>query len=183
MVLGRLITPAGWCGLILVATGCLLAPLSSFGDLSLRHYFNKSMLWMLLTAWGTVGYTLLDKAGSGFVREGPVSAFKYCYFFFTISFLVYLLLLKALRVKLKKGSGLGWGPTAVASLCNFGAYWLVVWAYQLCTNASYIAAFRQFSIIIGVVAAFIIFRERGLAVRLTGTGCITAGLVLIVLFG
>jgi uncharacterized membrane protein len=49
--------------------------------------------------------------------------------------------------------------------------------------ASYIVAFRQFSIIIGAVLAFILFKEKGFAVRISGALCITSGLILIALWG
>ncbi len=76
-----------------------------------------------------------------------------------------------------------WTMATVAALFNFGAYWLVLWAYQVTVQASYVVAFRQFSIVIGVVVAFLFFKEEGLVVRLTGTGLITLGLVLIQVFG
>ena len=68
-------------------------------------------------------------------------------------------------------------------MSNFGAYWLVLWAYQLAQRAGYVVAFRQFSIVIGVALAFAVFREKGFAVRLTGALLITVGLVLIALRG
>jgi uncharacterized membrane protein len=78
---------------------------------------------------------------------------------------------------------LGWGITIFAACMNFGAYWLVLWAYQLSQRASYILAFRQFSIVIGVILAFVIFREKGVVIRLSGTFMITLGLLLIGFWG
>jgi len=68
-------------------------------------------------------------------------------------------------------------------LLNFGSYWLVLWAFQVTLKASYIVAFRQFSIIIGVVLAFAIFKKERYPVRLAGALFITAGLVIIGLQG
>ncbi len=59
----------------------------------------------------------------------------------------------------------------------------MLWAYQLSQHASYVVAFRQFSIVIGVVAAFAIYKERGVAVRMIGTVLITVGLILVGLLG
>ncbi len=50
-------------------------------------------------------------------------------------------------------------------------------------QASYIVAFRQFSIVIGTVLAFAIYKERGLIVRLAGISLLTSGLVIIGLWG
>ncbi len=46
-----------------------------------------------------------------------------------------------------------------------------------------IVAFRQFSIVIGAIMAFILYKEQGVAVRLTGALFITSGLVLIAGWG
>jgi len=66
---------------------------------------------------------------------------------------------------------------------GFSAYWLILWAYQLGPYASYIVAFRQFSIVIGAAIAFLIYKKKGLAVRISGALLITAGLVLIAVVG
>jgi uncharacterized membrane protein len=60
---------------------------------------------------------------------------------------------------------------------------LILWAYQLSPVASYIVAFRQFSIVIGAVLGFIIFKEKGVYVRLSGALLIAAGMVLIGVWG
>ena len=70
----------------------------------------------------------------------------------------------------------------IGGLCNFGSYWLVLYAYQLSQHASYIVAFRQFSIVLGVVFAFIFYKEHGFVVRITGTILITAGLVITAIY-
>jgi len=71
----------------------------------------------------------------------------------------------------------------LAAVLSFGAYWLILWAYQLSPYASYIVAFRQFSIVIGAVLAFVIYKEKGIAIRLTGASLITTGLLVIALWG
>lgn len=198
--------PLGWVGMVLVVGGCFLAPLHSFRDVSLRHYWHRGSLWMLLTAAGTVGYTLLDKLAAEVVSAGPGSAAVYGYFFFLFSWAAYGGLNGIGRLLGGRGPGGGRCPRPaaapsetpavrdaaipsaawrllLAAALNFGAYWLVLWAYQLGRRASYIVALRQFSIVLGVVAAFTIYREKGLAVRLTGTVLITIGLVLIAVWG
>ena len=66
---------------------------------------------------------------------------------------------------------------------GFGAYWLILWAYQLSPIASYVVAFRQFSIVIGAIFAFLVFKEQGAAVRLSGAVLIVMGLMLIAVLG
>jgi len=176
---GKHLTPIGWLGILLVVCGCLLAPLHSFRDFAVRRYLNRTSLWMLLTAIGTTGYTLLDKVASEVVQQGPATAARYGYVFFLISGVAYAVFLKASKTDGQNPNSVGWKLPALAACMNFGAYWLVLWAYQLSPYASYIVAFRQFSIVIGTVLAFAIYKEQGLVVRLTGTFLLTSGLVLI----
>jgi len=180
---GRLLTPLGWLGAALVVCGCLLAPLHSFREFRLRHYINSAVGWMVLTAVGTVGYTFLDKIASETVARSSSTAARYGYIFFAVAFFVYWLLVKLFKTEDKVEDSASWRTPILGAMFNFGAYWLVLWAYQLTQRASYIVAFRQFSVIIGVVIAFVVFKEKGLVVRLTGTLFITAGLVVIGVWG
>jgi drug/metabolite transporter (DMT)-like permease len=176
---GRFLTPLGWAGILLVAAGCTLVPLNSFGELSLKRYFNRASLFMLLAALGTVGYTFLDKIAAEVVQSGPDTAARYGYMYFVISYLPYMALSRTFRSEGKTNGAPGWKLAALAAALSFTAYWLILWAYQLSPYASYIVAFRQFSIVIGAALAFVIYREKGAAVRLSGALLVTSGLVLI----
>lgn len=180
---GRSLTPRAWIGLVFVAAGCLLAPLHSFGEFSIRKYFHRSIIWMILAALGTVGYSLLDKTASEIVNQGPATAAKYCYLFFSFSGLVLFVLLKLTPSSPQKAGSIGMKLPALGAVCFFGSYWLVLWTFQITRHASYVVAFRQFSIIIGVAAAFVLYKERGLVARLTGAILITIGLILVGVFG
>ena len=132
---------------------------------------------------GTVGYTLLDKVASEIIQQGPATAARYGYVFFLIAGVSYAVFLKMFKAGKQNLNCVGWKLPALAACMNFGAYWLVLWAYQLSPQASYIVAFRQFSIVIGTVLAFAIYKERGLIVRLAGISLLTSGLVVIGLWG
>jgi drug/metabolite transporter (DMT)-like permease len=176
-------TGIGWMGMLLVIAGCFLAPLRSFRDFSARAYLNRTSLYMLVTAIGTVGYTLLDKIASEVVLQGPATAARYGYLYFLISFVAYRLLLWIFRSEGRELQMVGWRFPFYAAFLTFGAYWLILWAYQLSRHASYIVAFRQFSIVIGVILGFVIYKEQGLVVRGAGTSMIALGLVLVGLWG
>jgi drug/metabolite transporter (DMT)-like permease len=180
---GRYPSTMGWMGMLLVTAGCLLVPLRSLRDLRARHYLNKATLWIVLTALTIVGYTLLDKMASETVQQGPATAARYCYVFFAFSWLVYTVLLRVLGThEHELSEPVGWRDPMIASVLNYFGYWLVLWAYQLAQQASYILAFRQSSIVIGVVFAFLLYKEQGKVVRLIGTSLITGGLVMIALW-
>ena len=169
--------------MLLVAAGCFLVPLHSFKEFHVRRYFNQTTLWLLLTAGGTVGYSLLDKIAAEIVDPGPATAARYAFMFFLISTIVFTILRLMFKQLPLPANSIGWKKPALAAVLLFGAYGLILWVFQLTHHAGYVVAFRQFSIIIGVVLAFVLYKERGLAVRLTGVFIITSGLVLIGLFG
>ncbi len=185
IVWGRPPTPMGWIGMALVTAGCLLAPLTSWREITLARYLNRTTVWVVLTALGTVGYSLLDKAAAEIVRPGPATAARYGYVFYLASYLVYALLIRIAGEGRGRASkpAIGWRWPLLGGLFSFGAYWLVLWAYQLSRQASYVVAFRQFSIAIGVGFAFAIYREPGVVIRSMAALLITAGLVIIGLWG
>ena len=190
VVRGRLPSTTGWIGMLLVAAGCFLAPLRSIRDFHLRAYLHRAGIWMVLTALATVGYSLSDKIGvelvathAGSVGEAVISAARYGYFFFAVAGLVFLAMRRIWIPARPEAHDVGWRIPALAGLLNYACYWLVLWAFQLSRRASYVVTFRQFSIIIGVMLAFAIYREKGVAVRLTGAIMITIGLVLVALWG
>lgn len=182
----------GWAGMALVVAGCLLAPHTSFRGLTWRPYVSRSSLWIVLTALGTVGYTMLDKFAAEILPAGPLSAMVYGYVFFVVSYVVYELMSRLSGVRDGQPAegnpgggraGLLWFLAFLGAVMNYGSYALVLWVYQMCEHASYIVACRQFSIVIGVVLAFVIYHEKGVKVRLVASALITAGLVLISLGG
>jgi len=180
---GRFLTPVGWIGILLVVAGCTLVPLRSIREISWQKYINKASLWMLLAALGTVGYTILDKIAAETVSQGPATAARYGYFYFAISYLPYWLFMKLWKSRAPQDDAQDWKLAVVAAMFGFGAYWLILWAYQLSPYASYIVAFRQFSIVIGAIVAFIVYKEQGVKVRLSGAAMITGGLALIAGWG
>jgi len=183
VLLGRQPTPLGWLGMSLVAGGCRLAPLRSMGDMSLRRDLKRSIVWIVRTALGTVGYSLFDKSAADVVLSGPATAARYCYVFCAVSWLAHAVLRAAFETNRRASGRTGWTAPALGTVLNFGAYWLVLWAYQFPGQASYVVAFRQFSIVIGVLVAFSVFKESGRAIRLTGTALILTGLIFIGLWG
>lgn len=180
---GQSPTLLGWLGMGLIALGCLFVPLTSFTGLRISHYWKTSSLWILLTAAGTVGYSLFDKIGTEAIPRGPHHTIVYCYFFFVVTVASYVLLNSIIAKRTTESADIGWRvPAVVGTLC-FSAYWLVLCAYQMTERAGYVVACRQFSIVISMVAAIYIFNETGRAIRCTGSVVIMAGLILIKVFG
>jgi drug/metabolite transporter (DMT)-like permease len=180
---GRYLTQWGWVGVLFVSLGCLLVPLKSFTDIHLKNYFNRATIWVLVAAMGSVGYTLLDKYAAEVVQQGAATAARYGFFYYLLSYPPYVFFMKVFRKEDEKKSTAGWKLAIIAGVLGFAAYWLILWAYQLVPNASYIVAFRQFSIVIGAIIAFKVYGDEGIAVRMTGALLITFGLILIAVWG
>jgi multidrug transporter EmrE-like cation transporter len=180
---GRHPSGMGWLGLALVVGGCMLAPQASYAGFSLRRYHAVDILYMGLTALTIVGFTMFDKIAAEAVRRGPASAAIYCGLFHIISCVAYFAIYTAFEKDKSGAREVGWKWPAVGAVLAFFGYLLVLWAYQLAPQTSYLLAFRQFSIVLGVVAAFWWYGERGLAVRVPSTLAIVAGLVLLVVAG
>lgn len=186
--MGKTPTAYGWIGMLFITTGCFLSPLQSIKEVRLRKYLNKASLCMLLTALGTVGYTFFDKLSSQLIQQGPVTAAQYGYLFFASSAVAYVLIRRIFRntgklTYARTFNGTNLYIPVIAGALNFIAYWLVLWAYQITLRASYVVAFRQFSIVIGSIIAFGIFREKGVVIRTIAISIMVTGLVMIALWG
>lgn len=174
----------GWLGMVLISAGCLLIPLQSWRDFSWAKYANRMMAWVLLAATGTVGYTLVDRAAAAVMRGGWDTAVRYAIFEFTSTFLLYWLVLKLLRYPTwQLPEKVIWLQAALAGLFMFGAYALVLWAYQLVAHVSYVVALRQFSIVLGVIAGTFLFNEPAPRWRIGMAMLIVLGVALISLKG
>jgi uncharacterized membrane protein len=181
---GRPPSAAGWLGMALVVAGCMLAPQASYRGFTWRRYHARDILWIVLTAATIAGFTMFDKVAAETVSRGPASAAVYCAWFHILSCASYLGILALVgRLREEGGRQVGWRWPAVGAAMGFVCYLLVLWAYQMAPQTGYLLAFRQFSIVIGVVAAFRIYGETGLSVRLPATAAIVGGLVLLAVIG
>ncbi len=178
----------GWLGMVLISAGCLLAPLESWQDFSWRRYWQPAMGWILLTAVGMIGYTLIDRAAAQVMNPGTSGtavggfglAVRYALFQAATTFCAYWLLLRWQRNQSEPVTKRDlWIVIIPAAICMFGAYSLVLWAYQLAPQVSYIVALRQLSIVIGVAAAAVLFHEPAPRWRISMSLVIVSGVVLI----
>jgi drug/metabolite transporter (DMT)-like permease len=208
VVQGRPPSGWGWLGIGLIAAGCTLAPLEGWRDFQPSRYWNPATIWILVTAAGMIGYTLVDRAAAQRMTPGAETAVRYGVFEIMSSCLFYWL---ALRLS-KEGKGVPaeteppphpsphsqyairdtqylsrityhasriTRSTFLAAVLMFGAYSLVLWAYQLAEQVSYVVALRQFSIVLGVVAAAVLFHEPAPRWRISMAVLIVVGVVLI----
>jgi len=173
-----------WLGMGLVSVGCMVMPQKSLKNFNLSDYRDPAMFWVVVAAAGTVGYTVVDHAAADLLPSGPAAAARYGIFEFVSAAIFYWLILKILREPTGQFDGLrSWQVPALGAAGLFGAYWLVLWSYQLSAQASYVVALRQFSIVVGVIIGALIFKESAPVLRITAAFGIAAGIALIALAG
>lgn len=184
VVQGHAPSPVAWLGMLLVTAGCLVIPLESMRSFEIGRYWNLTMVWIFATALGTVGYTIADNAAAAVIQPGPLAAARYGIFEFLFTILFYWPILKSTRQPIHGPKGwAGWKWPVLGAIGVFGAYWLILWSYQISPQASYVVALRQFSIVIGVVMGTFLFREPAPGLRIGAALAIAAGIACIALAG
>jgi drug/metabolite transporter (DMT)-like permease len=184
VVRGDMPTPLAWLGMGLVSIGCLVIPLESLRGFDIGLYRNRTMLWVLVAALGTVGYSVVDNAAAELIEPGPLAAARYGVFEFSFATPVYWLFLKGLGQPTDIPDGWqGWKWPAIGAAGLFGAYWLILWSYQLTPQTSYIVALRQLSIVIGVAVGVFLFHEPARGLRIGAALVIAGGVACIALAG
>ncbi len=176
--------PSGfaWMGMVLVSIGCVVIPLESLNSFTLTHYWNRATFWVVVTALSTMGYTLIDKVAADLIEPGPLTAARYNVYGMTLTAIAYWLIFKLMRQPLGGESNwAGWKWPVIAAIGIFGAYWLILWSYQLSPKTSYVVALRQFSIVIGVAIGAFLFREPAPTLRISAALIIALGIACIVL--
>ncbi len=181
---GRAPSAIAWLGMVAVSLGCMVTPLESWQNFKIGYYWNRTMIWIVVTALGIVGYTVVDKAAAELIEPGPWTAARYGVYETILSGVAYWLILKGLGQPTGEPSGWqGWKWPSLGAIGVFGAYWLILWSYQLSPQASYVVALRQLSIVIGVALGSMLFREPAPALRLSAAVVIAVGVAGIVLVG
>lgn len=181
---GQAPTLFGWLGLLLIITGCILAPLISLRDFALKRYWNATTLWIAVAALGTIGYTAADSHAAKLLWPGPGTAIRYHVLECSIALIGYWAILAMMREPVRIAvSWSDWWSSGMAAAGLFGSYALILWAFQISEHISYIVAVRQFSVVLGVGTAVILFREPAVRFRLVAALLITGGTLAISLGG
>ncbi len=181
---GNAPSPAAWLGMILVSAGCIVIPFKSLRSFEIGYYWNRNMIWIIVAALGTIGYTIVDNAAAELNQPGPLLAARYGIFEFSLATLFYWLVLKGLGQPTGESNGWpGWKWPIIAAVGFFGSYWLILWSYQLSPQTSYIVALRQLGIVIGVAIGVFLFHESAPVLRISASFVIAIGIAFIVLAG
>ena len=160
-------------GIIFIVVGCLLLPLSSFTELRLANYCNRTTLFALIAACATAGYSLVDDHTTRLMRaltsgngEPVTSATEIALSYVVLQSMSSLLWMAGFvfrsrmsrrhfyelaRHKYRLG--------LLTATLMLGTYALVILSMAFVDNVSYVVAFRQLSIPLGVLFAVLGLNE------------------------
>lgn len=186
LLLGYSLTYNQWLGFALITLGCLVVPLKSFKDLKLRAYLNLGVLWALIAAIGTTGYSIIDKEALlllGNVESNKVTNRDASIFYLGMQFWAIALPLSTwlLLSKQRAEFANAWRirkKAATAGVMMAATYGLVLFAMTMTENVSLVVALRQVSIIFGVVMGIYFLKEKWHITRGVGVLFILSGLVI-----
>ncbi|KPQ27066.1 MAG: EamA-like transporter family/Multidrug resistance efflux transporter [Marinobacter excellens HL-55] len=184
------ITGAAVAGIVLIVGGCIILPMQRLRDFRLANYRNLATLFALLAAASTAGYSIVDDNATDQMRDllaGIALDAEVALVFVILqawSALVWLSLglgLQATERRLLRELVTNWRSTMAAGVLILGTYALVVWAMAYADDVSYVVAFRQVSIPIGVALGWYFLGEPLRTPKILGVLTILAGLLLVVL--
>ncbi len=176
-------------GIILIFGGSFVLPMHHFTDFRFKNYFNLTCLFALCTALGTVGYSMIDFKALQLLRETPdinLGAVGIGISYVAIEFFIAALWLVLITVSNKRGRNdlrqvfhNSLLPAVLTGVSFLVPYSLVLIAMAHVTNVSYVVAFRQVSIPLGVIFGIIFLKEPRFYPKFIGTLIIFIGLVFV----
>ncbi len=178
---------AALAGMLVILSGCVLMPMKSFSDLCWKNYWNRALSGILIAAAGTTGYTIFDSEGlrllfanealSRWHGAAAYSAMREAVLLAVLA--AYVFAVPHERARVTKELFRHPHPY-FAGVFAAVAYLLVLIAMGFVTNVSFVQAFRQMSLPVGVLLGMIFLREKCSVAKLTGVMLIVAGLILVV---
>ncbi len=187
---GDPVTALGLAGMIAVTLGILVLPHPSFRRLAWRSFGGGWLLYAMLAGVGTAGYSIVDdgalsafraavgSAGGGGVRAALIYAMLES-LAAAVGIAGLILIAGGPRRIARDLRSIRLSEAAISGVGIILAYGLVLVAYGYARNVSYVVAFRQVSLPIGVFMAMAILKEQVNGPRIVGTAVLLAGLVMV----
>ena len=175
-------TGGGVCGILLIGLGLSLLNLPRLGAWReiWRQWWQPAARWALLAGLCISAYTTIDKAG---VRLLAPLLYTYLAMTMTLAWLTPGVLRAAgwrgLAAELKVSRL----SSVVAGISAMAAYGLVLYVMRMGVPASYVGAAREISVVLGAIVGVVFLKERGTAMRVSGSALIAAGVGAIAILG
>jgi drug/metabolite transporter (DMT)-like permease len=176
-------------GIFLIIVGSFLIPLRSFRAFSLDRYKSIAVVAALVAAAGTAGYSVTDDFALELARGGRNATLQDNFF---LAF--YYIGLQGITTVFWQGLAVissrserqlfvhQWFHPAASMVKGAGimlTYGLVLISMGYVTNVSYVVAFRQLSIPIGLVFGILFLQERSCGPKITAVVLLFTGVVLV----
>lgn len=181
-----LLTYSHYLALAMIIVGALLLPLNRLRDWHWRAYWQAEIFFVVLAAIGTTGYSLVDAYGIGILKQdagmNPYQAGASYVLLQGITCLLWLapwVLLQKKERQLTATLIQSPQPIIWAGLFIMLTYLLILASFTFVSEVSFVVAFRQISIVLGVLASVLILKEPVHGLRLFAVGLIFIGVVLI----
>lgn len=184
--LGKMPNALALGGMALISIGCLFLPLKDFREFHWKTYCTPLLFFVLLIAAGVTVYTIFDSEAAKILKELPDNhdsriVTSLFYLFLVESGLTAVLGLFVVTQKQERAEFkrlfLKTPWPHITGVFSSSAYALILLAMPLVTNVSYIQAFRQMSLPLGVLAGVFILKEPCGKVKLFGIILIVIGLI------
>ena len=183
--IGKPLTLTGVIAMFIIFAGCVIMPMPDFSKFKVREYLNKSFPYIIIAALGTTGYTIFDSIGVKlFLKtfpELPVWHGSLTYAnlretsLFVIMFVSLAICYRFRIPDLDSFKNIRFYCTGIfAGL----AYALVLAAMPYVSNVSFVQAFRQLSLPVGMLFGVIFLKEKCSSPRIVGVVLTLAGLML-----
>ena len=193
LILGRG-EQVGWgciAGSVLIVAGCVLVPLERISQISWRSYICASCSLAFVAACGTAGYSILDDEALRRIRDlhpqvQGIEQARLALLYAALQTVPCALFLGVIVLgprKQRRQLAHVWRNVRWQA-CGAGVsivvtYSLVLYAMGFIENVSYVVAFRQLSIPIGVALGAMLLGERVKPVRWLGVAVLLVGLTLV----
>ena len=176
-------------GIALVAIGMFILPMKHLSDFHIDNYLNVSVLFALMAAFASAGYSIIDDEALRLLRDTsalPIAGWQATILYAFFEGLITSLWLGVWVLFQKRGRILMWEilktRASRALLAGAGmatAYTLVLISLAFVSNVSYVVTFRQISIPLGTIFGVLLLKEPGYTPKYLGVAIIFTGLVLV----
>jgi drug/metabolite transporter (DMT)-like permease len=178
-----------YIGIVLIVAGSLILPMKHFRDFSIKKYFTLNSFFALLAALGTTGYSLTDNHALSLVRKGMAEGVPswqgsvvYAFMEGVSSFLwlaVFILLRKNGIKTIISSAKSSFRSSLFMGAGIYLTYTIVLISMAFVSDVSYVVAFRQASIPIGVIFSVLLLKEKAYPTRFSAVFIMFIGLVLV----
>jgi uncharacterized membrane protein len=184
------ITIMAFVGMVILALGCVILAMQTVQEF-LKNIFSKAYIFIVLSAIGTTSYTIIDsKALHTLKSESSLfTPIKTTLLYMGVENILILFILALYLFFSQKERGIlkellkdrVWQPMLSGVVCSV-SYTIILVAMLFVSNVSYLAAFRQISIPLGVILGIVILKEKLSYSKIIGVTLISIGLVIVALY-